>query len=419
MPDSITRPLRSASYGLIIAIILLSIWAAYAPLITTIRASGTLISAEPSYDIQHSYGGRIRKVHVSSQKAVEKGQILFELDVRKQEKIHAEITSQISSIKAENVIIYQMLTFETPRNIPATPSVTILRYAEIQKQLSLDIHTERQTVTTNQQRIKSIETGIDILIRRRVVISKRSKRLNALVKKGILAKIKAEDRSDQILSLDGKINIQRAQLISLQAQSDQAKLELQKLSTQFRVSLLNQLTENETRLPDLRRQSLVLEDEIKSATIRSPISGTAVFVGYNTNQMFVARGTTLVTLSQNMTQPIVQLLIPTQAIDQVGIGMMGKLTIPSFPQRNFPKIRIRLKSISPDAAKDSDGNPIGYRAQASIFEEDLHAANESLNGDFHLVTDMPVSVALDGRKITFSQYLIAPFFAMFQGALQD
>ncbi len=164
---------------------------------------------------------------------------------------------------------------------------------------------------------------------------------------------------------------------------------------------------------------MALDDEINSAIIRSPISGTAVYVGYNTNQMYVARGTTLVSIAQDLTKPVVQLLIPTQAIDQVAIGMVGKLTIPSILQRNLPQIRITLISISPDAVKDSEGKPTGYRAHASIEKEDLNTAIESLNGNLHLATDMPVMASLEGRKVTFSQYLIGPFFKIFDGAFQD
>jgi len=250
-------------------------------------------------------------------------------------------------------------------------------------------------------------------------MSDRSLSLNALVQKGVLAKAQEELQADQVLSLEGDINEQEELLASMLNQAAQAVLNAQKLKTKFRLSLLNRQFENNRLLPNLRRQSLALEDEIKSAVIRSPISGTAVFVGYDTNQMYAAKGTTLVTLSQALNQPIVQILIPTQTIDQVRVGMRGTLTVTSLPQRNLPKIKVRLKSISPDATKNSDGNPIGYSAQATIVGDDLQQAVASLHGDLHLIADMPVSVALEGRQTTFSQYLVTPFFRIFEGAIQD
>jgi HlyD family type I secretion membrane fusion protein len=421
MPVEITRPLRLAFISLSIAILSLIAWAVFAPLSTTIRANGTLVSTKPSYDIQHSFGGRIRQVFVKAQSAVKKGQVLFELDVATQVKGLNEIKIQITNIEAENAVINQILVAPDTDKMAQSPPNDLInaRYYEQRQQLKLDISAELQTADANQKRAKALKGGIDILIKRRRVMFERSLSLNALVQKGVLPKAQEELQSDQVLSLEGEISEQEEQLVSVQNQVDQAVLNAQKLKTKFRLSLLSRQFENTKLLPNLRRQSLALEDEIASAVIRSPVSGTAVFLGYDTNQMYAAKGTTLVTLSQALNQPIVQMLIPAQTIDQVRVGMAGTLTVTSLPQRNLPKIRVRLKSISPDAAKDNDGNPTGYPAQATIVEDDLQQAVASLQGDLHLIADMPVSVALEGRKTTFSQYLVAPFFSMFDGAIQD
>jgi HlyD family type I secretion membrane fusion protein len=421
MPTEITRPLRLAFISLSIAIFCLMIWAVFAPLSTTIRATGTLVSTKPSYDIQHSFGGRIQQVFVKAQSKVEKGQVLFELDVATQVKGLNEIQIQIANIEAENAVISHILVATDADSVADNPPSDLInaRYYEQRHQLKLDISAELQTAHANQQRAKSIEDGINILIKRQRVMSERSLSLNALVKKGLLSKAQEELQTDQVLSLTGEINEQEEQLLSVQNQADQATLNAQKLKIKFRLSLLNRQFENNRLLPNLRRQSLALEDEIESAVIRSPISGIAVFVGYDTNQMYAAKGTTLVTLSQALDQPIVQMLIPTQTIDQVRVGMTGTLTVTSLPQRNLPKIRVRLKSISPDAAKDNDGNPTGYPAQATIMGDDLQQAVANLQGNLHLIADMPVSVALEGRQTTFSQYLVTPFFTMFEGAIQD
>ena len=135
--------------------------------------------------------------------------------------------------------------------------------------------------------------------------------------------------------------------------------------------------------------------------------------------MYAPRGTTLLTLSQTLKDPSVSFTIPTQAIDQVRVGMEGSLTIPALPQRNLPKVRLRLTAVSPDAKRDQDGNVLGYAAKAQIFSEDMAKIVAAMDGDLHLATDMPVSVALEGRTVTFAQYLFAPFMTIFEGSLQD
>ena len=55
--------------------------------------------------------------------------------------------------------------------------------------------------------------------------------------------------------------------------------------------------------------------------------------------------------------------------------------------------------------------------ELDVFTE-LQIANASLRGNLQLIAGMSVSVAVTGRKTTFSQYLIAPFFTMFDDAIQ-
>ncbi len=292
-------------------------------------------------------------------------------------------------------------------------------YEEKRKQLSFDISAAQKLSKTSFKQAKSLQAGIEILLQRRAAFYQRSEDLASLVQKGIASKTQEQIQFDEILSIDGQVNSKRGQLISLNNQNQQAELTIKQLKSKFRLSLFSQLQNNKARLSDLKRQSTTLEDEVSSSVIMSPISGTVIFLGYDTNGMYVERGETHVTLSQILSEPKVQLIIPTQAIDQVSVGMVGKLTIPNLPQRNLPPIRVKVISISPNATKDADGLAIGYAAQASIIKADLQKATTNLEGNLHLATDMPVNIALEGRKITFSEYLIGPFFSIFKGSLQD
>jgi len=173
------------------------------------------------------------------------------------------------------------------------------------------------------------------------------------------------------------------------------------------------------RLPELHRQSLGLKDEIKNAFVRSPISGSVMELNFTTNQMQIPKGATLAIISRPLEQPVVHITIPTQSIDQVVAGMRGVLTFSSLPQRNLSRISAKIVAISPDVFSDPSGVPIGYKAVAEINNLELNQALESLDVNTNLASGMPVALALEGRKVTFSQYLIAPFFKIFHGALQD
>lgn len=420
LPKSITRPLFLASCVLFGALVLLGFWAGMAPLATTIRANGTLASSAPSYDVQHPFGGHIAKVRVQHQSVVEVGQVMFELDVSVQRKNLSILNAQVQSLKSENAVVRKALGLAARDGVSVAPDATVkARYHDMRRQLETEISAAVSAAKAARDRAESIETGIEILHQRVSALQHRSDQMAALVQKGVLAAAQTEGQTDLMLSVQSQINAQTSELIELRDQATQAEVSVQNLRTKHRVTLLNQLKTNAGRLPQLERQMVDLNSEIDSAIVRSPIDGVVVLLGFDTERMYAPRGTTLLTLSQPLKDPSVNFTIPTQAIDQVRAGMQGSLTIPALPQRNLPKVRIELTSIAPDGKRDKEGNVLGYPARAKILAEDMAKVVTAMNGDLHLATDMPVSVSLEGRTVTFTQYLFAPFMTMFKGSLQD
>lgn len=420
LPSSVTRPLFVSAVVLFFALSLLLIWAFFAPLATTIRASGTLASSAPSYDLQHQFGGHINQVHVELQSRVISGQPIFEFDVGIQIRNLEILKEQILKLKSENTLARESLGLQSrDSGITLIDEEVARRHHETKLQLEADVKSARATELAARARAVSLADSIGFLEERVSALQDRSDNMASLVSKGILAAAQTEGQLDLLLSVKSQINQQVSERIQLEDQADQAAAQVQSLRTKYRVTLLNQLKTNSNQLPRLEREAVNLQSEIDNAVVRSPIDGVVVALGYDTERMYASRGTTLLTLSQPLRDPSVHFIIPTQAIDQVRAGMEGLLTIPALPQRNLPKIKVKLKSVAPAAKKDAEGNILGYPAQADIDEQDIEKFSKALNGDLQLATDMPVSVAIEGRKVTFANYLFAPFMVIFEGSLQD
>lgn len=416
LPQLITRPLWFATAGLIAALFLVILWAVTAPLATTIRANGVLISETPTYQIQHQFGGKIDKVHVKLHSNVQQGQVLFSLNVESQKVTLDNLSKQSQVIKDENTIINQLLLGQIPDivNQPLND-----HYRTISQQNALEVKAIYFTKTAAFDQATATKLGHEILLERQNAIQARLDNLNSLFAKGIATSELVEQTTDQLLQVKGEISDSNINSLTLEQQIIQANIKSEKLKSDFRLFLQNKKHDNEMKLFDMSARIFALDDEISNAIIKSPILGTIVAIGFNTEQMYASRGETLAKLSKVLKKPVVQVTIPTQAIDQVYQGMKGELTILSLSQRNLPKVRIKLKSISPDALKDDQGMPIGYQAQADLLTADLNAIENSLGGKLRLSSDMPVSVALTGRSITFFNFLIAPFFEIFKSSLED
>ncbi len=420
LPNTVIRPLRYAALAIIIMFALIALWAVYAPLATTIKASGSLISSRPSYEIQHPYGGQIKQIFIQAHDTVEKGQKILLLNVDRQLKNIQHITTQIKDLTLENNIIKTKLNLEETRTVGQKSNITLFeKYQALERNLGYKLQAISQKSISESERVDINHSSIEILHERRKHLQDRVESFEQLIKKGAVATIQAEAYIDQILELDGEINDKNAIIKASQNEILQVKTEAKKLKTEYRLSLLNQMAQNTARLPELQRQALILQDEIDQSTIISPINGSIVSLNFDTEQMYVTRGTTLLVLSQPLQHPRVKVTIPANAIDQVRIGMVGKMVIHSLPQRNLPNINVSLISISPEALRNEMGETIGYTAYADIEAMDLEKLRIGLNGQLNLATDMPVNLSLVGNTTTLYEYLIAPFFNAFNGAIQD
>jgi len=420
LPATITRPLWVSASGLFSFLVVLILWSIYAPMATTIRANGSFASSRPSYDIQHPFGGRIQKVFVALHETVTKNSPLFLLDVDNKRKSLSETQLQVAALNGENRIIKQYLTTDNPIDpFGVVPGFLQQQYHEARLVLDAKMASNTAAAATAQERLQTVKNSIALLEERKMLYFDRSKRRENLVSRGIVAQKENDALKDTILSLGSELEDKYSLMISLKAEAAQTTAAVKILHSEYRKELIVKLNANIRRSPELRRQIANLQYEIDIATVRAPINGKVIALNFSTQQMYAGKGQTLATLAQNLDHPVVHMKVPVGAIDQVYNGMSGVLTIPALPQRDMPKIRLLITSLSPEAQKDTDGLPEHYLAIAKINPDDLKRAKRQMGSNLRLSTDMPVSVALEGRKTTMYQYLFGAFANLFTDALQD
>ncbi len=422
LPAVLLSPVRNGAMGLLVALLCLICWAVFAPLATTVRASGVLMSSKPSFNIQHPYNARLKTVKVKLHDPVIAGQILYELDVSSQQKALRELRSAIHHFEAENRLITGILDtggMGSTENGDDVPEVIKRNYAEMLENLDLEVAIVQQASQSIENRLAFLDRGLDLLQERQALMADRAEHLSTLKQKGLIAAAQNEVHTNQLLDLQEELIRAETERSADLATLRRNEIDRQSYKTRFRLTLLNKRLSNEARLPDLRRAAATIEDEVAQARIKAPVAGDVVAIGFDTDGLYAPRGTTLLTIAQPLELPFVEITIPPQAIDQTRPGMKGVLTISSLPQRNMPKIKVTLETIARDALLDPAGTPIGYRGRAIIDQQDLTRVRQSMGDALSLSADMPVEVALEGRHITFWQYLIDPFFQIFKESLQD
>ncbi|KAJ54628.1 hypothetical protein ACMU_16040 [Actibacterium mucosum KCTC 23349] len=416
LPKSITVPLRRSALALLLFLAGIIAWALFAPLATSVHVSGVLVSSRPSYAIQHPFGGSLAEVPIAAQQKVSSGDTLFRFDVSSQKAALAEVAGQIATLQAEVQVIEKMRTDQAS---VGSGSMVGLRYA------ALWATTHRRSAVLRAEaesaRLEASAGGVeaDLITQRIDLLETRMSAQRQLLEKGLAREADVERLTDQILELSADLQRRVSSNNTLRSQAQQADFQAAGVETEFEAQLLTTLQQNTLRISQLRTEKNRLEAEIGAAVVRSPVDGHIHSLQFESAYMVAPRGQTLAIIAQTLDRPMVRLTIPPNSIDQVQVGMSGRLTISSLPQREMPQLMIEIVTISPQAEKDAEGAVRGYTATARITEDSLAEAERMLTSRFRLVTDMPVSATLSGRQLTLAEYLIKPFLSVLEAGFQD
>lgn len=422
LPNSVMRPLLGGFVAIAGFIVLFLIWATQAPLTTSIHATGNLKTANPSFDIQHPFGGDIAEIAVREHDAVSAGQLLLRMDVTDALDQRGELQSTLTTLLEEKTVLQSTLSrdlMQIPADVFAAPSLPQTRIRNMQAVLKLRQEAGVTTEHSLRDQALGLQAGLQARKRQQVSMQARYERYSALVSNGALRAADGDVLLEAILELEAGIQSEQAELGALQSQATQVHIQTQQDLLDFRQRLLDRLAQIEDAIPKLRLQILRLDAEIKQADVRAPDSGTVSRLYYDTDQMFIPRGETVLTLTRHSQDHTVSFIVSPQAIDQIRVRMQGALTVTSLSQRNHPRVGVLIHSLSPEARRNQEGSVVGYDGIAVINETDMAALLANMGDDLSLSIDMPVNLIFSGRQVTFATYVVGPFMDFLSKALQD
>lgn len=418
LPKSLSRPLRNAGLSVVLACVAAALWAMHAPLATTVRLSGTIVSSAQSVDIQHPYGGQIAAVLVSTHDEVTLGAPLLSLDTTLERDTLATYRRMRDRFTQENRVITAILegTLSDLSPEDQTQGASLILRA---KQARMQSALKAQTAVNLQVQINAIDRKLAQNTAQIAQLDARSARQSALLDQGILTRNTSEALAERIMIVTGDKASEEAKRAALVDQKDQQGRQADLILLALQQELSATRDRNIQQIRELSLQIRQISDVVDKATVTAPISGVVTDVMFQAKGMYAGRGQTLISVAQPLHQPYLKFTIPTHQIDQIRPGMTGRFTLLALNQRNLPKLDLTITAISPRAQTDENDTPLSYVGRADIDPKALTILRDTLGEGIALSEDMPVEILVQGRHITAAQYLLEPLQAAFDHALQD
>ena len=387
-------------------------WAAFAPIESAAIAPGVVQVEGNTKPIQHLEGGRVSKILVALGESVIAGQPLLLLDAKK-DRAEKEIlqgrifnlVARVTRLKSERDGLAAPaypeeivdVSASDSRAANAAASENSLFYARLAA-----LNGEKEVITSQIDGFTAVAIS-----KQQVVDSLRSEiaDLQALLEEGYADKTRLRQLERSSANALGE-------LADLQVKIKESSLKIVQLEKRFKTEVVNELTQVEEGLYDLRQQYAAVNDRVVRATVAAPIPGVVLSIKPNTVGAVVSPGETVMEIVPQIESLVVEARVDPLDIDRVSLGQEAEVRFAVFKDAFL--ISGRLAKLSADRMIDANTDTPYYRAEIELVTEDL-----ALLDGMSLVPGMPAEVLIKTGERTMLGYLTSPLRRIFSRSLRE
>ena len=389
-------------------------WAAIAPLDSAALAPGVVIVKGNRKTVQHLEGGIVKKILVSDGQIVKQGQPLIVLD-------NTQASAELQILQGQMLTALALearLTAERDEKVAITFPTELKTNDE---QTAGVMESEEQQFLVRKQ---ALDGEVDVLDKRLGQLDSQVKGLNSLIhsKRGLLKSFKEEINDNLALlaegfvdkrqlrdmqrrreSLVGEVAENNSSIARLRIQYGETQLQILQRQKEFKAEVVNQLTEVQARVYDLRERIAAIGDRVSRTEILAPAGGMILGLTAHTEGGVIAPGTPILDIVPLNTELIIEAEVSTTDIDRVGIGMLVDIRFSAFKSALTPVIEGEISQISADRlANEQTGMPY-YLAKVIITKQGIESLDQ-----LQLLPGMPAEVLINTGERTLLEYLLQP-----------
>lgn len=413
---------------LIILVVGLGGWSAFASISGAIVAQAKLKVESERQVVQHAEGGVVMEILVKEGDQVQAGDTMILLDDKLLAGDLAIAEGQLYELMARRGrLVAEQLDrpapeFDEELLQAGADNPKIASLIEGQRQLftarAVTVASQTEQLRERQMQIREEISGAEAqqvaLVSQLDFVGQELRDLKVLQAKGLA-------QASRVLALErenARLLGQRGELIAniarLRGQISEIEMQLLGLGSTRREEAITQLRDNEYRENELREQRNSLLERLDRLDIRAPRPGRVIGMTIFALRSVVSAAEPILYVVPSDVDLVVEAEIETRNVDQVFPGQPARLRFSAFSARTTPDIAGKVLRVSPDAFTNDQTGRSYYLTQLSINPGEL----EKL-GDVDLVAGMPVEAYITtGDRSPFS-YFTKPVADYFNKAFRE
>ncbi len=414
------EPLRAKSLLRLaaVALVLLLIWAAFAPIDEVTRGEARVVPTSQLQIVQSVDGGVVEELLVKEGQIVEAGQLLLRVDPTRfvsnmLESRAAQLAVQAKALRLE------ALTRGTPFNPPAelmreAPDVVAQemrlyesRRAEINAQISIS----QNQLAQRQQELNEVRARRDQAERGLELMTKEINATRPMVATGAVSEVEMMRLDREAARLRGDREQSTAQISRVQSAILEATSKINEVQLNSRNQMSAELSETMSRLASLSQGGRTLQDKVKHAEIKSPMRGTIKRLLVNTVGAVVLPGKELVEVVPLDDTLILEVQITPKDIGFLRPGQEAMVKFTAYDFSIYGGLLADVIQIGADSVLDEKGN--------AFYHVRVRTHKPSLGPNLPVIPGMVAQVDILTGKKTVLSYLLKPVLRAKANALTE
>ena len=414
------EPIRARALLRVIALIilLLLIWAAFAPLDEVARGEGKVIPSSQLQVIQSFDGGVVQEVLVREGQVVEKGELLLRIDPTRFISTFRENRAEYLSLQARASRL-QALTSNTELNFAddlIAEAADIVKherslYESNRKELDEQLSIARSQLDQRSEELNEVRAKLTQVTRALELSTQELNVTKPLLASGAISEV-------EILRLEAEVSNAKGERAQALAQESRLLLAVQEAEGKLRETELlasnkwrNELSEVLSKIASLSETSTGLADKIKYAEIRSPVRGTVQRLFTNTVGGVVQPGHEVIEMVPLDDQLLVEAKVSPKDIAFLHPGQEAIVKFTAYDFVIYGGLKGKVEHISPDTITDEK--------ERTFYIVRVRTERAGFDPSLPIMPGMMTQVDILTGKKTVLAYLLKPVLRAQQNAMTE
>ena len=414
---------RAVMYTVGVLFVILMLWAIFGKLDIIASAEGRLVPETYIKIVQPSDAGIVQEILVKEGESVQKGQVLMRMDTQLAEADAKTIGNDLAMRSLQLRRIDAELAGKALVRKRADPD-DLFRQIEFQhrdRRLSYTdaLEQAQNALNKSQHEYGSAREVLTKLQQITPILKQQADSYANMGKDGYVPQMTVLDKQRDYLEKSQDLRAQQATVASLAAAVNQAKKQIDQITSKYRSDLQNERVEAGGQHRKLEQDWLKQEHKSGLLELKAPQSGIVKDIATHTIGTVVSPGTVLLSIVPENEPLVAEIMIKNDDVGFVYPHQHVKVKLVSYPFAEYGMLDGEVARIQADSdtqaagqgstPRDQSGDkpqspPSVYKAIISLDNQVLEAEGKKLK----LVPGMQVVAEINQGSRTVMKYLLSP-----------